>query len=188
MKRGHQILAIIAAAGAALGLMAPSAAADTDAWLSTTRSADLSAQQQTLIVQSRPGHQRVISSDGCSRWDDYGNIVVIEWWAYRTSPFYGRCLQTRKINLVWQEDGNLVIYRRQAPGGAAWSTRTNSRGSWVRYQTDGNFAVYQQNVGAIWSSGTCCVGWSRQGLNVQADGNVVIYRDGRAIWQTRTHY
>jgi glycerophosphoryl diester phosphodiesterase len=91
--------------------------------------------------------------------------------------------------LIYQGDGNLVLYR-QFPGQERswlWDSETHGRpGGACVMQGDGNLVIYLDGQ-AIWSSNT----WGNPGsrLVVQNDGNVVIYRpDGRAIWATHTVY
>lgn len=53
-------------------------------------------------------------------------------------------------------------------------------------QSDGNLALYQQGVGALWSSST----WGTNGLSavMQGDGNFVLYSTtpGQALWNSGT--
>ncbi|MFF7632722.1 glycoside hydrolase domain-containing protein [Kitasatospora sp. NPDC008050] len=109
---------------------------------------------------------------------------------------------------LMQNDGNLVVYRPN--GTAAWSSSTwYGGGTYATVQDDGNFVVYQPNGGpstggALWSSGTNSIGstfnggnWLTSGhwtkgtltsLLMQADGNLVIYRnrDGSALWSSNS--
>lgn len=56
-------------------------------------------------------------------------------------------------------------------------------------QDDGNFVVYwgclpDRLIGAIWASDTGGLG--SQSLSMQHDGNLVLYRDGKAQWASNT--
>jgi hypothetical protein len=88
-----------------------------------------------------------------------------------------------KYVFIYQNDGNLVLYRS---GAARWASGTNGRGLGVCImQGDGNLVVYARGGHALWASGTN--GSTGSHLIVQGDGNVVIYRpDGHAVWATNT--
>jgi hypothetical protein len=95
--------------------------------------------------------------------------------------------------LVWQTDGNLVVYRNN--GQAVWSSNTagNTSAVLVR-QNDGNLVIYayQPTIAAngwvsglpLWASGTS--GKGANNLVVQGDGNVVISGPSGALWATAT--
>ncbi len=51
-------------------------------------------------------------------------------------------------------------------------------------QGDGNFVLYMAGRGALWSTGTTGTGANR--LNVQGDGNTVLYASLAAKWSSRT--
>jgi len=88
-----------------------------------------------------------------------------------------------RYSLVYQADGNLVLY---AQGAARWSSRTDgTTPGVVAMQGDGNLVVYDSNGTPVWASRTD--GHPDAQLFVQSDGNVVIYENGgRAIWSTNT--
>jgi len=87
------------------------------------------------------------------------------------------------FQFVYQNDGNLVLYRNDA---ALWATGTNGRGVGICImQTDGNLVIYGPGGKPIWASNTS--GSPGSHLIAQDDGNVVIYSpDGTAIWSTKT--
>lgn len=76
-----------------------------------------------------------------------------------------------EYELVYQGDGNLVLYRR-SDGAPLWATMTWDAGQ-VNMQHDGNLVVYNSGGVPIWASGTA----NNPGayLNVQDDSNLVIY-------------
>ena len=86
-----------------------------------------------------------------------------------------------RYRLLYQTDGNLVLYDDQN-NAASWSTGTGgTRAGQAVMQTDGNFVVYDASGAAQFNTGTA--GNPSARLVVQADGNVVIYRtDGRPVW------
>ncbi|HEY3093064.1 MAG TPA: matrixin family metalloprotease [Vicinamibacterales bacterium] len=87
----------------------------------------------------------------------------------------------RRFRLIYQGDGNLVLYddvERSAP----WSSGTAglTTGQAVM-QTDGNFVIYDGSNQPRWMSGTASNANPR--LVLQVDGNLVVYTpDGRAPW------
>jgi hypothetical protein len=87
-----------------------------------------------------------------------------------------------RFRLVYQVDGNLVLYQESNP---LWATATfGTTPGFVAMQTDGNFVVYD-SAGAVWASNT----WGHPGsfLVVQDDGNTVIYSAGSSpLWATNT--
>jgi PKD repeat protein len=86
-----------------------------------------------------------------------------------------------RFKFILQTDGNLVLYKNTQ---ALWSSRTNGKASFGTYmQADGNFVIYTQTGNPLWATGSRGNGaW----LAVQNDGNVVIYRKGKALWATGT--
>ena len=89
-----------------------------------------------------------------------------------------------RYRLVYQVDGNLVLYDdvdRTAP----WSNGTaGTTAGQAVMQADGNFVVYDAQLAGLWGSGTA--GNSNAFLALQSDGNLVVYRaDGVALWGAR---
>ncbi|HXD17427.1 MAG TPA: matrixin family metalloprotease [Vicinamibacterales bacterium] len=87
----------------------------------------------------------------------------------------------RRFRLVYQGDGNLVLYD-DVEHTAAWSSGTAGQtAGQVVMQTDGNFVLYDGSNRPRWTSGTASYGNGR--LVLQSDGNLVVYTpDGRAPW------
>ena len=82
--------------------------------------------------------------------------------------------------LVYQSDGNLVLYTGSSP---VWSTNTGaSNASPAVLQGDGNFVIYNAAGIARWATNTA--GQGRARLVLQNDGNLVLYRvsDNQPIW------
>jgi len=90
------------------------------------------------------------------------------------------------FRLVFQDDGNLVVYDNQ--NRALWASGTNGQAaSQCIMQTDGNLVIYGY-YNAIWASGTN--GWWGAYLDMQNDGNLVIYYPVSytdAVWATGTN-
>jgi hypothetical protein len=86
-----------------------------------------------------------------------------------------------RYRLVYQGDGNLVLYddvERSAPWSSGTAGVTIGQ---VVMQTDGNFVLYDASNRARWTSGTAAN--ANAMLVLQSDGNLVVYTgDGRARW------
>ena len=89
-----------------------------------------------------------------------------------------------RFELVYQGDGNLVLYRQ---GDALWSSGTDgSQAGLVVMQHDGNLVIYDANDHPVWSNDGS-FGYAGAWLIVQDDGNVVVYSDGgEPLWATGT--
>jgi hypothetical protein len=89
-----------------------------------------------------------------------------------------------RFKLVYQGDGNLVLYRQDWTP-IWWSGTQGPDYRNALMQSDGNFVLYHSDGTPYWSSGT--VGNSDAWLMVQNDGNVVIYSaSGSPLWATNT--
>ena len=89
-----------------------------------------------------------------------------------------------RFYLIYQSDGNLVLYRNDAV--PLWHTQTygTSPGRAIM-QLDGNLVVYDGSGTPIWASGT--VGFDGAWLVMQTDGNLVIYSSsGAPVWASGT--
>jgi hypothetical protein len=80
--------------------------------------------------------------------------------------------QDGRFRLVFQQDGNLVLY---APGNQPlWASNTAGHVVWdALMQGDGNFVIYDPHAHALWAASTA--GHPGAWLIVQNDGNLVIY-------------
>lgn len=112
---------------------------------------------------------------------------TIEWGGYlpRTTSLWSK---NGIFRLTVQEDGNLVLYKRQDQGRKViWSTGTHQSANVMslRVQVDGNLVLYGQGGKSLWASNTFTN--KRTKLIMQDDGNVVLYAGGgEAIWATGT--
>ena len=120
-----------------------------------------------------------------------------------------RSLQADYGRFTWgdvmrlQSDGNLVVYR--SDGVPVWHTQTHGQGpAQLRLQDDGNLVLYSTATWKpLWNSGiltdvtrlsreTLYPGmamYSPDGLRqlvMQRDGNLVLYRGSRPLWNSRT--
>lgn len=91
--------------------------------------------------------------------------------------------QDGRLVLVYQGDGNLVLYKGGTP---TWSTATHGTAAGTVYlQGDGNFVVYEASGRPVWNSGTH--GNEGAWLVLQNDGNLVIYSAANApLWSSGT--
>lgn len=92
-----------------------------------------------------------------------------------------------RYQLIYQHDGNLVLYR---PGNLAiWSTRTNGQaaGKCLMNKSNGNLILFTPNNRAIWSTQVGSNANRDSRLVLQNDGNLVIYRpNNTVVWSTQT--
>ena len=94
-------------------------------------------------------------------------------------------LKTGAWTLLWQYDGNLVLYGSGFPNGA-WAS--NTAGTDLIFQGDGNLVIYQANAGP-WSTDTPNDHHDGKGgrkLVLTPDGSLFITdQDGKVIWTGR---
>jgi len=96
----------------------------------------------------------------------------------------------RRFFLVWQSDGNLVLYDTQvSPWRDVWTSKTWGRvTTQCTMQADGNLVIYNRNKPAgqdnVWCTGTW--GWPNAKLCIEDNGRVVIYDAGRTkeLWSS----
>jgi len=111
--------------------------------------------------------------------------------------------------LEMQSDGNLVLYNPY--GNAIWNSVTQGNpGSSLKLQQDSNLVVYSDNSLPIWNSGTWIPTTAQSSiystlrtgnlfrgqelispnkkyrLKMQTDGNLVLYSQSTAVWNTYT--
>jgi len=90
--------------------------------------------------------------------------------------------------LVYQTDGNLVIYH-STPGdrftNPIWATGTNGTAPGVCVmRRDGNLVIYDPAMQTVWASGTD--GHPDVFLWLKSNGQLVLHRNGNVIWQVGT--
>lgn len=110
----------------------------------------------------------------------------------------GGQLTSATTAIKMQDDGNLVMFHKNAPKGVLWSSHTyGNPGAYLKMQDDGNLVVYKKDGGqgiggAIWSSKT----FGNPGAYLQlqdSDGNLVVYKKdggegvGGSLWATATN-
>ncbi|HEX5593817.1 MAG TPA: hypothetical protein VFX35_10765 [Solirubrobacterales bacterium] len=142
-------------------------------------------------LQSHDGHYRLVMQ-GDGNLVEYVGARAL--WASDTVGHPGAWA-------VMQGDGNLVIYD---PGGSAlWSSQTaGTEGGWLAVQPDANLVVYSAAGSAVWANGaydalllpeeTLHPGQYLEAsdrhhtLVMQGDGNLVLYGDKGALWNSNT--
>ena len=87
----------------------------------------------------------------------------------------------RRYRLLYQSDGNLVLYD-DTDRVALWASNTGGTSTGqVLLQGDGNLVIYDAGNAAVFATGTA--GSTNAKLVVQNDGNLVLYAaDGRPLW------
>ena len=97
--------------------------------------------------------------------------------------------QNRVYRLVFQTDGNLVLYKfdfntkKEHP---IWSSDSYGKGAAVfKFQQDGNLVIYKKEGNPLWSPN--CHGKGGRKLVIQNDGNLVAYSDKEPIWHSNTY-
>jgi hypothetical protein len=98
----------------------------------------------------------------------------------------GESIRSRdgRFQLLYQWDGNLVLYRQD--GVPLWHSDTHGRSAGqLVMQGDGNLVIYDAAGVPVWASGTA--GFASAWLIVQNDGNIVIYTpSGGPVWSSGT--
>lgn len=93
-------------------------------------------------------------------------------------------LRTPDARLVWQADGNLVLYT--ATGAPVWASNTNGRGKALAFQFDGNLVVYRVDgtitpADALWSSGTWISGGASHRLRLGSQCTLTVEDTSSAV-------
>lgn len=86
------------------------------------------------------------------------------------------CVQNESgLKLVFQGDGNLVVYKH---GVARWASNTANKGKLLKMQSDGNVVIYTNTGGAVWSLRQQLPSWqSVSTLNGNGYGDMQIIGD-----------
>lgn len=121
---------LVVALALAAGLVAAAPAPGAEAALRKTCASNSPARWSWTTAQ-----QRSLSQHWCLKGTTYTGI-----------PFW----------LVWQSNGNLVLYKKvgTAQPRAIWNTGTKDRGRTLKWGASGNFAIYDAAGRKIWSTAT----------------------------------
>jgi len=125
-----------------------------------------------IITSFHPNSSAIFAQRRCTN-------QVISQGNYRTGLEW---TTTTNYRLVFQPDGNLVLYDNSWR--ALWATGTERRADTLSVQDDGNVVLYSGNQ-AIWNTRT--QGNGRTSLILQCDGNLVVYDSNRRpLWASNT--
>lgn len=92
----------------------------------------------------------------------------------------------KKYKLIYQPDGNLVLYRL-SDNIALWSTETaGSPGGHCSMQANGNLVIYKPDGKASWAAGTWEKKCKGSKLVLKDDGNLVIIGSNTVWWESKT--
>jgi hypothetical protein len=112
-------------------------------------------------------------------------------WYPNTNGDWTTACDGGQLHLVYQNDGNFVLYCSAKP---IWASNTGGSATYIAayttFQTDGNLVVYEYDYygtpSPLWASGTYNKGATK--LVLQGDGNLVIYnRSSQVLWASGTN-
>ncbi|MEQ1876925.1 MAG: hypothetical protein ABL958_09790 [Bdellovibrionia bacterium] len=86
-----------------------------------------------------------------------------------------------RFTLVYQGDGNLVVY--DSTSGPIWASNTSGSPGQLVMQGDGNLVIYAAGGNPIWATDTFA---GNAYLVIQDDGNAVLYSGGTPLWSSMT--
>ncbi|MCB9333508.1 MAG: hypothetical protein H6574_20810 [Lewinellaceae bacterium] len=93
-------------------------------------------------------------------------------------------LKTGNWTLLWQYDGNLVLYGEG--GKVGWASNTQNKGTDLYFQGDGNLVIYQSG-NPVWASNTANnqkAGKGGRKLVLTPEGSLyIVDQDAKVIWQ-----
>lgn len=92
-----------------------------------------------------------------------------------------RPILSQGLILIYQPDGNLVLYQDLAIDLAVWATMTFDAPGFVEMQHDGNFVMYNAGGSPIWATNTFAAGAV---LQMNAQGLQVVVLEPTVLWQT----
>lgn len=107
--------------------------------------------------------------------------------------------KNKRFKLIFQTDGNLVLYDQSNSNRVVWKSGTgignsyNTRSFQMKMQADGNFVVYSQaryarSLQALWQAHTVASGGTSCTLRLSNDGELYVYHSGRqqSLWSSRS--
>jgi len=143
----------------------------------------LQSDGNLVVYENRNPNWASNTNDGfCSSVADVHRVVTAFDTNFSFNHDHKNWSKNRTSYLVFQRDGNLVLYRQNH--NPVWASGTNGRGKRAIFQEDGNVVVYD-DYSAVWASNTN--GHPDSQLCLQNDGNLVIYDDGKPIWASNTN-
>lgn len=156
----------------------------------------------TFFLHSSPDLVCQIGTDGFYSTDSYGSTaqyIPLEYWDQtfeappgpgdaeslspdaRLYPDWEVWSESGQYRLLYQQDGNLVIYDTWA-GDAIWASNTvNTSPGRTIMQLDGNLVIYDANDQPVWATGT--VGNNGAYASLLNDGLLVVFSSsGLPLW------
>ena len=142
-----------------------------------------------LILQT-DGNLVIYSATNAALWATYtlsnpNHLSLVNTTLNGGRLYPGQSIDTadRRFHLIFQGDGNLVLY---SPTHALWATSTDGKSAaFLAMQGDGNLVLYDTSNKPLWYSRTN--GYGNLHLVVQQDGNLVLYNNiNTPIWNTAT--
>jgi large repetitive protein len=144
----------------------------------------LSAQQVSTLYAAAKNSSGIVPVETVRVADPGSTQISIPFNGTSYSASVRQTWQGEATRLVFQADGNLVVYRDDT-GAAVWASNTSGYpAATLSFQTDGNLVIYNGST-VLWASGTD--GNADESAIVSASGNVTIVGAlGQQIWQTAT--
>jgi PKD repeat protein len=159
------------------------------------------------IVSNNRQHSLKMQQDGNLVLDGSWNWTLWPIWQSKAGPSAPIVAGTDPYaSFTFQNDGNAAIYAPGANGRLVWNSGTGGLGG-VRIvvQDDGNIVMFNSADVKVWSSGSFQRFYEPGGpvfvaghfmqpdttgnirLIMQGDGNLVVYKNGAALWSTGTN-
>jgi hypothetical protein len=134
------------------------------------------------------GNLVVYASDNAALWSAFSGTLCKDNLMPNEDLIPNNAIYSKNkiYKLVYQDDGNLVIYKNGQP---IWATNTNNKGTGrAIMQGDGNLVIYTLEGKPIWASNTSAPKFNGSRLVMQDDGNLVIYMtNGKPAWASNTN-
>lgn len=144
-------------------------------WKGTYLNTEKYFESSNIGIGAHSSHWEIIPVRNNKAWNTNGNLT---WNPGETVLQSNNGLYT----LVFQTDGNLVLYRYADE--VVWASGTDNKGAeGFRFQTDGNLVIYGKNNSLVWASNSHNKGG--QTLVLEDNGEFVIHAPGaRTVWSS----
>lgn len=166
-------------------------------------------EMYTTLMRGEDKHARNLRYK-LSMQDD-GNLVIYQFANQKLTPIWASGTNNKGGDkAIFQADGNFVLYDFDKR--PIWASNTMGRGAYMLLQNDGNLVMYDKQDKYVWSTkpivrieapptterlikkgdylakGASAVATNKKyWLTMQEDGNLVLYKQGKAIWATGTN-
>jgi hypothetical protein len=124
----------------------------------------------TMFVGASPAQAAAAQNCYGSTGPTYGYWSTAKGYDYNPGEW---CMRGAGYRLVFQPDGNLVVYRNtnvNDPAQATYSSKTSGRGIRLSFQKDGNMVVYVSSDKS-WATGTSGTAAAFRLLLIEASGS-----------------